>query len=111
MTAFTPDTPTDQDLAAAYRRGAQSAATELVRRHAQAVRRFLYGSGAGADDLDDLAQDAFFRAFRGLDGWRGEASFRSWLFTIASNLLRDEHRRRKGRQMLSLEDRDLPDQA
>jgi RNA polymerase sigma-70 factor (ECF subfamily) len=111
MTAPTPDTPTDQDLVAAYRRGDEPAATELVRRHAQAVRRFLYGSGAAAADVDDLAQDAFFRAFRALDGWRAEASFRSWLFTIASNLLRDQYRRRKGRQMLSLEDRDLPDHA
>ena len=61
--------------------------------------------------MDDLVQDTFFRAFRGLDGWRGEASFRSWLFTIGGNLLRDEFRRRKGRQMLSLDDRDLPDRA
>ena len=111
MTAPIPDTPTDQDLVAAYRRGDERAATELVRRHAAAVRRFLYSSGAGADEVDDLAQDAFFRAFRALDGWRAEASFRTWLFTIAGNLLRDEHRKRRGRQMLSLEDRDLPDHA
>jgi RNA polymerase sigma-70 factor (ECF subfamily) len=58
-----------------------------------------------------LVQDTFFRAFRGLDGWRGEASFRSWLFTIGGNLLRDDFRRRKGRQILALEDRDVPDRA
>jgi RNA polymerase sigma-70 factor (ECF subfamily) len=73
--------------------------------------RFLYSSGASRDEIDDLVQETFFRAFRRLDGWRGEASFRSWLFAIASNALRDEYRRRKGRQMLSIEDRDLPDAA
>ena len=107
----TPDPPTDATLAAAYRRGHERAATELVRRHAAAVGRYLYSSGAAASEVDDLVQETFFRAFRALDGWRGEASLRSWLFTIGGNLLRDEFRKRKGRQMLSLEDRDLPDRA
>jgi RNA polymerase sigma-70 factor (ECF subfamily) len=103
------ETPSDHALAAAYRAGDERAAAELVRRHAPAVGRFLYSSGAARDEIDDLVQEALFRAFRRLDGWRGEASFRSWLF--AGNVLRDEYRRRKGRQMLSLEDRDLPDRA
>jgi RNA polymerase sigma-70 factor (ECF subfamily) len=107
----TPDPTTDASLAAAYRRGDERAATELVRRHAPAVGRYLYSSGASASDVDDLVQETFFRAFRALDGWRGEASFRGWLFTIGGNLLRDEFRKRKGRQMVSLEDRDLPDRA
>ena len=72
-----------------------------------ALGRFLYSSGAPASDVDDLVQETFFRAFRGLESWRGDASFRSWLFTIAGNLLRDEFRKRKGRQMLPLDDRDL----
>ena len=105
------ETPSDHALAAAYRAGDEGAAAELVRRHAPALGRFLYSSGANRDEIDDLVQEALFRAFRRLDSWRGEASFRSWLFVIASNVLRDEYRRRKGRQMLSLEDRDLPDRA
>jgi RNA polymerase sigma-70 factor (ECF subfamily) len=107
----TPDPTTDASLAAAYHRGDERAATELVRRHAPAVGRYLYSSGASASDVDDLVQETFFRAFRALDGWRGEASFRSWLFTIGGNLLRDEFRKRKGRHMVSLDDRDLPDRA
>ena len=71
-----------------------------MRRHAAAVGRFLYSSGAAPDEIEDLVQEALFRAFRRLDGWRGEASFRSWLFAIAGNVLRDEVRRRKGRQVL-----------
>ena len=105
------ETPSDHELAAAYLAGDERAAAELVRRHAAAAGRFLYSSGAAPDEIDDLVQEALFRAFRRLDGWRGEASFRSWLFAIAGNVLRDEVRRRKGRRVLSLEDRDLPDRA
>lgn len=103
--------PSDQALVAAYRHGDQRAASELVRRHGPAVARFLYSSGALAADIEDLVQETLFRAFRGLDRWRGEASFRSWLFTIAGNLTRDAFRRRKGREVIPLEDRDLPDRA
>lgn len=104
-------TPSDHELASTYRAGDERAAAELVRRHAPALGRFLYSSGAPPGDIDDLVQEALFRAFRSLERWRGEASFRSWLFAIAGNVLRDEFRRRKGRQVLSLEDRDLPGHA
>jgi len=107
----TPDPPTDAALAAAYRHGDQQAATELVRRHAGALGRFLYGSGASAADVDDLVQETFFRMFRSLASWRAEGSLRSWLFTIGGNLLRDEFRKAKGRKMLSLDDRDVADHA
>lgn len=110
MTARTPtETVSDAALAAAYRTGDERAAAELVRRHAAALGRFLHSSGAS--EVDDLVQETFFRAFRALDRWRGEASFRAWLFTIGSNLLRDDFRRRKGRRLVSIEDRDLPDRA
>ena len=95
------DARPDADLVAAYRGGDEGAAAELVRRHLAAVGRFLYSAGAGRSDVEDLVQETFFRAFRRIDGWRGQASFRSWLFTIAGNLHKDEYRRRKGRQVVS----------
>ncbi len=110
MSASTvPDLPGDSELVEAYLEGDEGSAAELVRRHSSAVGRFLYSSGAIADDVDDLVQESLFRAFRGIGGWRRTASFRSWLFTIAGNLLRDEFRRRKGRRVIALEGRDVPD--
>jgi RNA polymerase sigma-70 factor (ECF subfamily) len=103
-----PDTTTDPALVAAYRAGDERAAAELVRRHAQALGRFLYSMGADQADLEDLIQETLFRAFRRVDSWRGGASFRSWLLTIGSNLLRDEVRKRKGR-LVSIDDREIPD--
>ena len=42
---------------------------------------------------EDMAQEAFLRAFRGLGSWRREAAFSTWLFALATNVYRDEMRR------------------
>jgi RNA polymerase sigma-70 factor (ECF subfamily) len=106
----TPDSKTDPDLVAAYRNGDERAAAHLVERHAAALGRFLYSLGAEHDDLEDLVQETLFRAFRRVESWRGGASFRSWLLTIGSNILRDQVRKRKGK-LVSIEDHDIPDRA
>ncbi len=103
-----PDATTDPALVAAYRNGDESAAAELVRRHSHALGRFLYSLGAEQEDLDDLIQESLFRAFRRIETWRGGASFRSWLLTIGSNLLRDQARKRKAR-LVSIDERDIAD--
>jgi RNA polymerase sigma-70 factor (ECF subfamily) len=96
-------------LVAAYRSGDEGAAAELVRRHTRALGRFLYSLGAEHEDLEDLVQETLFRAFRRIDSWRGGASFRSWLLTIGSNLLRDQARKRKRKgKLVPIDDRDIP---
>lgn len=42
---------------------------------------------------EDMAQEAFLRAFRRLDSWRRDAAFSTWLFALATNVYRDELRR------------------
>jgi RNA polymerase sigma-70 factor (ECF subfamily) len=64
--------------------------------------------GARGDDLDDVVQEAFIRAFRGMDRFREEASFRTWLFTIAANVARDVGRQSRRRPIISLADHDVP---
>ena len=46
----------------------------------------------GREDAEDLAQDIFFRAFRGLAGYRGDAPARAWLATIAHNTVKNRYR-------------------
>jgi RNA polymerase sigma-70 factor, ECF subfamily len=112
MTAPRPAAPrTDASLVEAYRTGDESAAAELVRRHAAALGRFLYAHGAPRGEVDDLVQETFFRAFRSLGSWRGEAAFRSWLFRIGGNLRKDLFRREGGRSVVSILETDLPDAA
>lgn len=45
------------------------------------------------DRAEDMAQEAFLRAFRKLASWRRDAAFSSWLFALATNLYRTEYRR------------------
>jgi RNA polymerase sigma-70 factor, ECF subfamily len=42
---------------------------------------------------EDMAQEAFLRAFRGLRSWRRDAAFSTWLFALATNVYRTEMRR------------------
>lgn len=87
------------DDAALLRRSAEgdrSAFAELVDRHAGAVLRLLLSLGASPDDAEDALQDCFVAAWRGADGFRGQASAHAWLCSIARNALRRQHRKRAG---------------
>lgn len=68
----------------------------LVRCHQSAVRGFLRRLTGGRHDLaDDLAQETFIAAWRGLVHYRGETTFRSWLLGIAYNRFRSARRRER----------------
>jgi RNA polymerase sigma-70 factor (ECF subfamily) len=74
----------------------QHAFAELVRNHQSAVRGLL--RQLTRNDLglaDDLAQEAFVRAYRNLSRFRGEAKFSTWLYRIAYNCFREDARKRK----------------
>ena len=94
------DDRTDFDLVARWKDGDQRAATLLVERHADAVARFVASVGA-RQDVGEVVQDTFVRAFGSLDGFRGESTFRTWLFTIARRLVLDRRRsvRRRGEEV------------
>jgi len=59
----------DTELIAQWKAGDQRAATALVERHAAALARFAASCGA-RDEIDELVQDTFVRAFGSLDGFR-----------------------------------------
>ena len=98
--APTPDEQSDLDLVARWKGGDERAATVLVARHADAIARVAASLGA-REEIDEVVQDTFVRAFASLDGFRGESAFRSWLFTITRRLLLDRRRsvRRRGEQV------------
>ena len=88
---------TDADLVArVLLEDDQHAFGELVRRHQSSVRGLL--RQLTRTDLalaDDLAQEAFLRAYKHLRSFRGEAKFSTWLYRIAYNVFREDARRRK----------------
>lgn len=99
--------PDDAALIARWRGGDERAATTLVERHAQAIARFVASLGE-RDEVEEVVQDTFVRAFGSLDSFRGESSFRTWLLTIARNLLRDRQRgRKRARPQVEVHDCDL----
>ncbi len=96
--------PTDAALIAAWQGGDERAAAELVRRHARALARFVGGAGALAADVDDLVQETLIRAFRAVAKFRGQCRFRTWLMTIAGNVLKDAQRRSRRARVVPLVD-------
>jgi RNA polymerase sigma-70 factor (ECF subfamily) len=74
----------------------QHAFSELVRRHQSAVRGLLRQlTRTDAALADDLAQEAFLKAYKHIRSFRGEARFSTWLYRIAYNVFREDARRRK----------------
>lgn len=88
----------DLELIAQWKAGDQRAAARLVERHAPALARFAVSCGA-RDEIEELVQDTFVRAFSSIDGFRGESSFRTWLFTIERRLLLDRVRSERRHRM------------
>ena len=88
----------DQALVARWRAGDERAATQLVERHAPALARFAASRGE-REDIEELVQDTFIRAFSSLEGFRGESTLRTWLFTIMRRLVLDRRRSQVRRPM------------
>ena len=82
----------DEELARAAVGGSRRAFERLVDRFAGPVARVLASRIGDVDRAEDLSQDVWVRAFRGLAGWQPDRSFRAWLFGIALNAARDEGR-------------------
>ena len=98
---------TDADLIArVLSNDDQHAFGELVRRHQSSVRGLLRQLTRTDIALaDDLAQEAFLRAYKKLATFRGEARFSTWLYRIAYNCFREDARKRK--ELVGVDDEQL----
>ncbi len=75
----------DGELVALARRGEPAAFGEIMRRHNRRLFRAARGVLRDDAEAEDAVQEAYLRAFRGLDGFRGEAGLSTWLTRIALN--------------------------
>jgi len=89
----------DTALVAKCRQGESWAFDELVRRYKDRVYSIVYRFLGNREDALDVSQEVFVRAYRGIDGFRGQAKVYTWLYCIAANLARNRLRdsKRKGR--------------
>ena len=73
------------ELLQAARGGDEDAFGRLVEPHRSALLAHCYRMLASVPDAEDAVQDALLRAWRGLPGFEGRSSLRSWLYAIATN--------------------------
>ncbi len=80
------DQPSDNELVQQALAGDRRAFGTLVGRHVRGVYAVARSFTQNHADADDLAQEAFLHAYRGLRTFRGRAAFRTWLLRIAVNV-------------------------
>ncbi|HEV7274908.1 MAG TPA: RNA polymerase sigma factor [Devosiaceae bacterium] len=85
----------DADLVALARQGREAAVRLLIQRYNQQLFRTARGVVRDDAEAEDVVQEAYFLAFTKLDGFRGEASFSTWITRIALNLAYGRLRRRR----------------
>jgi RNA polymerase sigma-70 factor (ECF subfamily) len=105
------------DTYADYRGGADGgtardpdAFIEMVQHYDRPLRALVFRLMGSREQMDDVLQDVYLRAFRALPGFRGEAASGTWLYRIAYNVCIDELRRSRRQPRVPLDDyRDEPD--
>ena len=83
--------------------GHDAALNDLMDRHAERLFHFLVRSLQNETDAADLAQETFVKIFQSRAKFNPQQKFSTWLFTIASNLVRDRYRWRSRHQQVSLD--------
>jgi RNA polymerase sigma-70 factor (ECF subfamily) len=97
----------DRELVREAAAGRREAFDELVRRHQSRIFNLALTLTGNAGDAEDLAQDAFVRAYKAIGSFRGESSFLTWLYRITVNVVRSQmDRRRRSREVAMPQDED-----
>jgi RNA polymerase sigma-70 factor (ECF subfamily) len=86
---------TDEELVTRSMGGDLDSFNQLVLRWERPIYALAYRVIGREEDARDVCQETFLRAFRALNGFKGQAKFSSWLYRIALNLCRDWIRRER----------------
>jgi len=93
----------ESELILKCKNGNVEAFEELVLKYQRQIYTVAYRFMGNHEDASDLAQEAFIKAYKSIDRFRGESSLKTWLYHIVANVCRDELRKRKKGQVLSLD--------
>ncbi|MFT7581959.1 MAG: RNA polymerase sigma-70 factor (ECF subfamily) [Myxococcota bacterium] len=80
--------------------GDERAFEQLVQRYKRPIYGYFIRCGLSTSQADELFQETFLRVHKHAQRYTPVASFRGWLFTIANNLMRSHHRKRKVRRIM-----------
>src|SRR5262249_2057294 len=89
------------------REGDLTAYDELVRRYQERIYATVYHMTSNHEDANDLAQEAFVKAFHALKSFKGGSSFYTWVYRIAVNKTINFLKQRKNKTQMSLDDLDF----
>ena len=103
MATQSPPEPSDAELVQRARAGDLDAFESLTSRHELRVYNLALRMLRQAHDAEDVTQQTFLSVVENLDGFRGEASFSTWVLRIASHAALKVIRKRKGLDTISLE--------
>ncbi len=81
----------DRMLVDRFKQGDQTAFEQMVSRYWDRIYSMVNQLLRNPQDAEEVTQDAFIRAHRGLAGFRGESTFSTWLYQIATNLARNRY--------------------
>ena len=94
--------PTDQETTLQNAMGGDiNAFQQLYAGFHRQLKGYLYRLLTDREDVEDIAHDTFIKAFERIGQYKGESSFRTWVFSIATNLAYDVLKRRKRWQPVS----------
>jgi len=99
--------PDERVLVMRAKQGDLLAYDDLVRRYQERIYGTIYHMTANHEDANDLAQDAFIKAYRALKSFKGDSSFFTWVYRIAINKTINFLKQRKKRTQMSLNDLDF----
>jgi RNA polymerase sigma factor (sigma-70 family) len=97
----------EMDLVKRAKKGDLAAYDDLVRRYQERIYATIYHMTSNHEDANDLAQEAFIKAFQALRSFKGGSSFYTWVYRIAVNKTINFLKQRKNRTQLSLDDLDF----
>jgi len=107
------DNNNDKELVARAKEGDTQAFDVLVRKYQYKVLN-LVGRYVQGDEAQDVAQEAFIRAYRGLKNFRGDSAFYTWLYRVAVNSAKNylmSSGKRKRKQQGDIDDAEYFDEA
>lgn len=99
MAVASTRTQLEHELLDSARGGDEHAFGRIVEHHRGELHAHCYSMLGSVHDADDALQDALLRAWRGLPGFDGRSSLRTWLYAITTNVCRDVIARRPKRQL------------
>jgi RNA polymerase sigma-70 factor (ECF subfamily) len=85
------DIADDKLLLDRFRQGDDRAFDDIVHRYRERIFRRVFGMLKNHEDAEEVTQDTFLRARRGLESFRGDAAFSTWLYQIATNLAHNRY--------------------